>query len=123
MAGVRKILIVDDDPMLRRLLRATLTRRYQIAEAADGDEAVEAARREQPDLIVMDVRMPHLNGIAACERIKQPPAICPAKILMLTVYGRIADMERARSVGADGYLVKPYSPPALLGEIERLLAG
>jgi len=119
--AVPKILLVDDDVGLRRLVRLTLGPDYDVIEANDGEEAIEVAQREHPDLVFMDIRMPKLGGYEACLRIKQSPDTCHAKVVMLTANTREEDREKGHSVGADGYLTKPYSPLALLAKVEELI--
>ncbi len=116
-----KILLVDDDMGLRRLVRLTLGPDYDVMEANDGEEAVEIAQREHPDLVFMDIRMPRLGGYEACRRIKQNPDTCHIKVVILTANTSDEDGDKGESVGADGYLTKPYSPLALLAKVEELV--
>lgn len=116
-----KILLVDDDTGLRRLVRLTLGPDYDVIEATDGQEAVELTQRERPDLVFMDIRMPRLSGYEACRRIKESPDTSQIKIVMLTANTREEDRERGVSVGCDAYLTKPYSPLALLAKVEELI--
>lgn len=118
---VSKILLVDDDVGLRRLVRLTLGPDYDVIEANDGEEAVEIALREHPDLIFMDIRMPRLSGYEACRRIKENPETSNAKVVILTANMSDEDREKGAAVGADGYLTKPYSPLALLAKVEELV--
>ena len=116
-----KILLVDDDVGLRRLVRLTLGPDYDVIEANDGEEAVEITQREHPDLVFMDIRMPRLSGYEACRRIKQNPETANTKVVILTANMSDEDRERGAAVGADGYLTKPYSPLALLAKVEELV--
>ncbi len=118
---VSKILLVDDDVGLRRLVRLTLGPDYDVIEANDGEEAVEIALREHPDLVFMDIRMPRLSGYEACRRIKENPETSNAKVVILTANMSDEDREKGAAVGADGYLTKPYSPLALLAKVEELV--
>jgi len=120
---VPKILLVDDDLGLRRLVRLTLGPDYDIVEADDGEAAVELTQREHPDLVFMDIRMPRLSGYEACRRIKQSPETAKTKVVMLTANTREEDRERGEAVGADGYMTKPYSPLALLAKVEELIGA
>lgn len=115
-----KILLVDDDVGLRRLVRLTLGPDYEILEANDGEEAVALAQRERPDLVFMDIRMPRLSGYEACRQIKQSPLTAHTKVVMLTANTRDEDRAMGEAVGADGYMTKPYSPLALLAKVEEL---
>lgn len=116
-----KVLLVDDDPGLRKLVRLTLGPDYEIIEAMDGAEAVEIARREHPDVVFMDVRMPRVNGFEACRLIKADPESRGAKVVMLTAHARDDDRDKGEDCGADDYITKPYSPLALLRRVEQLL--
>jgi CheY-like chemotaxis protein len=118
---VSKILLVDDDMGLRRLVRLTLGPDYDVIEANDGEEAVEITQREHPDLVFMDIRMPRLSGYEACRRIKENPETANTKVVILTANMSDEDRERGAAVGADGYLTKPYSPLALLAKVEELV--
>ncbi len=121
VVAVPKILLVDDDMGLRRLVRLTLGPDYDVFEANDGQEAIEVARREHPDLVFMDIRMPKLSGYEACRLIKESPDTANAKVVMLTANTRDEDREIGERVGADGYMTKPYSPLALLAKVEELI--
>ena len=121
VVAVPKILLVDDDMGLRRLVRLTLGPEYDVFEANDGQEAIEVARREHPDLVFMDIRMPRLSGYEACRMIKGSPDTSSAKVVMLTANARDEDRDFGQSVGADGYMTKPYSPLALLAKVEELI--
>lgn len=116
-----KILLVDDDVGLRRLVRLTLGPDYDVIEANDGEEAVEIALRERPDLVFMDIRMPRLGGYEACRRIKQNPDTSHVKVVILTANPNDEGEDKGESIGADGYLTKPYSPLALLAKVEELV--
>lgn len=118
-----KILLVDDDMGLRRLVRLTLGPDYDVFEANDGQEAIEVARRERPDLVFMDIRMPRLSGYDACRMIKGSPDTSHTKVVMLTANTRDEDRDFGQSVGADGYMTKPYSPLALLAKVEELIGA
>jgi CheY-like chemotaxis protein len=115
------VLVVDDDAGLRGLVRATLGDDYEVLEASDGVEAVALARHASPDLVLLDVRMPRLNGIQACARIKETPAARP-RVVMITAFGSAEIQAQARAAGADAFLAKPYSPLALLQQVGDLLA-
>jgi CheY-like chemotaxis protein len=118
----RTILIVDDDPGIRRLIATTLedVSGYRMAEAGDGEEAVERARNAQPSIVFLDIDMPRLNGIETCRRLRSDPATAAATIVMLT--GDSGDVvERgAQDAGADLFLTKPFSPLHLLRLVDRI---
>jgi CheY-like chemotaxis protein len=116
---VKKIMLADDDPTIRLLVNATLRNdAYQLIEASDGEEALVLARDEMPDLILLDVSMPKLDGLEVCRRLKSDPQTRGIRIIMLTA--RAPDTE-GESLGADGYFTKPFSPLALLGKIGEML--
>lgn len=122
----KKILIADDEEPLRLLVRATLEdesgeRRYEIIEAADGHETLEVARRERPELILLDIQMPGLSGLEVCKMLKEDPATSDLMIVMLTAKGQPSDRERGLAAGANGYFAKPFSPLELLQLVDRVM--
>jgi two-component system KDP operon response regulator KdpE len=113
------ILVVDDEPQIRRVMRTTLaTHGYVIREATTGEEAVEAVRKERPDLILLDVNMPGIGGIEAAREIRE---MCDAPIIMLTVRNAERDKVVALDAGADDYVVKPFGIEELLARIRAAL--
>jgi two-component system, OmpR family, KDP operon response regulator KdpE len=113
------ILVVDDEPQIRRVLRATLSAEgYTIVEAREGREALEKLRSERPNLVLMDVNMPVMDGLEACREIR---ASSPVPIIMLTVRGAEKDKVRALDAGADDYVVKPFGMRELLARIRVAL--
>jgi CheY-like chemotaxis protein len=119
---MKKVLIADDERALRLLVRATLeSSRIAILEAANGREALELARAEKPDLVLLDVQMPELDGFTVCQMIKADPATSHIPVVILTAYGFASDAERSKGVGAAHHLMKPFSPFALLNLVNRLL--
>jgi len=116
------ILIVDDEPPILDLVRFTLEdAEVRVVEASDGVEALALARRLRPDLILLDVHMPRLDGLEACRQIRRDPALAQTPIVRLTAAGQEADRARGREAGADEYLTKPFSPLALLALVEALV--
>ena len=114
-----KILVVDDDRELLGLISFALRQAgYLVIEAADGLEAVAAFEREQPDLALLDVNLPGLNGFEVCRRIREQSA---APIMMLTVRSAEEDEVKGLDLGADDYLTKPFSPRTLLARVRALL--
>lgn len=115
------ILLADDETHLRTLVRTTLEDpRYRIVEASNGTAALELARRERPDLVVLDLMMPGLTGLEVLERLRVEPDTARVPIVMLTATGQEKDRVRALALGADAYLVKPFSPLELLQTVESL---
>jgi CheY-like chemotaxis protein len=118
------VLVVDDEPAILELVRFTLEDdQLRVVEAADGEAALEAARRERPDLIFLDVHMPRLGGLEACRRIRQDPLLSHSRIVLLTAADQPADRARGLAAGADEYLAKPFSPLALFALVRTLLPG
>jgi CheY-like chemotaxis protein len=119
---MQTILLADDEKPLRILVHTTLAGPdYRILEANDGLEALEIARREKPDLLVLDWMMPALTGLEVTKRLRQDPATAGIPIIMLTAKGQEADRELAVRVGITAYLVKPFSPLALLERVRETL--
>jgi two-component system KDP operon response regulator KdpE len=113
------VLVVDDEPQIRRVMRATLTTEgYTVIEARNGAEALDRLRDGYPDLILLDMNMPVLDGLQACREIR---AISGAPIIMLTVRSADKDKVRALDAGADDYVVKPFSIEELLARVRALL--
>jgi two-component system phosphate regulon response regulator PhoB len=117
-----KVLIADDQANMRSLVRLTLeTGRFEIFEAADGDAALEVARREQPDLVFLDWTMPGLPGVDVCRALREDPATAGARIVMLTARSQPEDRDTAHAMGADDYITKPFSPIQLLEKVRDVL--
>lgn len=116
------ILIADDDPSLRLLVTTTLADdSLVLLEARDGTQALELARQERPDLILLDVAMPGLTGLEVCRALKAAAATAQLPVVMLTAQGQENDRERGLQAGAAAYLTKPFSPLQLLRLVEDLL--
>ncbi|MHB1131508.1 MAG: response regulator [Chloroflexota bacterium] len=118
----KKILLVDDDPVVRRVVEMTLGEAYETLHAADGRLAMEMVRVERPDLVLMDIAMPNLDGLAACASLKADPATRSISVIMLTGFAAGPAQDTALQAGADGFFAKPFSPLALLDTIERCLS-
>jgi len=113
------ILVVDDEPQIRRVLRSTLTSQgYVIIDAKTGEEGLESARKNKPDLVLLDVNMPGMGGIEACREIRRSS---DAPIIMLTVRNAERDKVLALDAGADDYVVKPFGIEELLARIRAAL--
>ncbi len=121
----RAVLIVDDDPFIRKLIVTTLegVSTFDLHEASDGEEAVQAARREGPRLVFLDIDMPRLDGIEACRQMRASRRWTGAKIVMLTASADATARERAAAAGADRFLTKPFSPLDLLRLVDELDDG
>jgi DNA-binding response OmpR family regulator len=113
------ILVVDDEPLYQRLLQINLeTESYEVISASNGEEALEVFTNKKPDLIIMDIMMPKLDGLATCERIRQFSSV---PIIMLTAKGEEQDRVKGLNVGADDYVVKPFSATELLARVRAVL--
>lgn len=118
-AGKTRILVVDDEPRYVRAIQVNLeTSGYQVLTARDGATAVECAAIEEPDLIILDVRMPGLDGFQACEQIRE---FSTAPVIMLTALAEDADKVKGLDVGADDYVTKPFSADELLARVRAVL--
>jgi two-component system, OmpR family, response regulator MprA len=115
-----RVLVVDDDAPIRRMLARTLAAEgYEVALASDGGEALADVERAPPDLVVLDVAMPGLDGLAVCRRLRRKGVSAP--ILMLTARDAVADRVAGLDAGADDYLVKPFAPEELAARLRALL--
>lgn len=117
----KKILIADDEPSIRLLVRSILSNNYTVIEAADGQEAVEAAQKHKPALILMDILMPKKDGLQACYEIKSNLATKAIPVVMLTAVDQELDRKLCAELGAAQYITKPFSPQELLDTINQLL--
>jgi len=117
------ILIVDDEENVRRLLRSMLGNKYIVLEAKDGEVAIDIARSQKPDFILMDIMMPNMDGYTACHTIKQDPATKTIPVVMLTAAGQELNKKLAQEMGADGYITKPFGLLELLNTVERFLTN
>lgn len=116
------ILIADDDPDMLALTKFKLEQSgHRVITASDGREALAQARIEAPDVAVLDVMMPHVDGLAVCHELSSCTSQ-PTRILLLSARGREADVEAGFRAGADDYVIKPFSPRELMTRIEALLA-
>jgi len=114
-----RILVVDDKPQIRRIMRTTLTSAgYEVDDAKTGEEALEKVRAFRPDLVLLDINMPGMGGLAACRTIRAETSIA---IVMLTVRNSEADKVEALDAGADDFVTKPFSTPELLARIRAAL--
>ncbi len=116
---VTRILVVDDEPRYVRLMEANLiSEGYDVLKAYDGQSAVEMVADKQPDLVLLDVMMPGLDGFGACERIREFSSV---PIIMVTAKGEEQDRVRGLDVGADDYIVKPFSATEMLARVRAVL--
>jgi CheY-like chemotaxis protein len=118
----KKILIVDDEPNVRRLVRTILSKDFIVLEAEDGRQAIDIACTQKPDLILMDIMMPRVDGYTACSAIKNDPTTKSIPVLMLTAVGFELNVKLSQQMGADAYMTKPFNSQALLDKIAQFLA-
>jgi len=118
---MKKILIADDRYEVVELVKATLEGEdYQVIDASDGKEALEKIKREKPDLVLLDIIMPKMDGFEVLSEVKKDPKTKEIPIIMLTAKGQKLDKDKGRRLGAQDYIVKPFSPSHLLIKIEEV---
>jgi DNA-binding response OmpR family regulator len=121
--AAKKILVVDDDPEILGMLDIRLGKRgYHVISAADGEQALEQARKEKPSLVVLDVMMPRMNGWEVARALRQDPVTHGVKIVMLTAIGAQMNEMTSPLYGVDAYLDKPFQFAELEKKIDELLA-
>jgi len=119
---MKKVLLVDDKREIRLLVQTTLRGSdYEFYSATNGKEAVEKALSIKPDLILLDVTMPEMDGFEACRQIRSSPETKSIPVIMLTGRGQEADIEKGKECGADDYFTKPFSPLELLKKVDEIL--
>ena len=118
-----KILIAEDEPDIRDLVAFTLRfAGYEVVTCSNGEEAVELANKEVPDLILLDVRMPRLTGYDACKKIKDTPELKDIPVVFLSAKGQEAEIQSGMEAGAEEYLLKPFAPDQLTDRVRVILA-
>jgi DNA-binding response OmpR family regulator len=119
----KQVLIVDDEPNIVISLEFLLLREgFEVRVARDGEVGLAKIRESHPDLVVLDVMMPKLDGFAVLEAVRADPALQSTRILMLTAKGREADQKKGLGLGADAYIAKPFSTHELVDKVRELLA-
>lgn len=117
----KRILAVDDEVFIRRLLEVNLQRAgYRVSTACDGQDALEKIHADRPDMVVLDVMMPRIDGFEMLRRLKSDPKTATIPVLMLTAKAQDADIFKGWQYGADMYLTKPFNPAELLVFVKRL---
>jgi len=114
------VLIVDDEPNVRRLSRTILSKNFDVLEAEDGRQAIEIANTQKPDIILMDMMMPKMDGLTACLEIKKNPVTKSIPVIMVTAIGFELNIKLSQQMGATGYLTKPFSPQDLINAIVKV---
>lgn len=117
----KRILIADDDPVILRLIQVNLELEgYEVITAANGIEAVKEATAQIPDLVILDIMMPRLDGYQACEQLKANDATKDIPVVFLSAKAQQGDIEKGKTYGVAEYLTKPFDPSELLEVVERL---
>jgi two-component system alkaline phosphatase synthesis response regulator PhoP len=117
-----KVLVVDDEVNITQILEFSIgSEGYEVLTASNGEEAIDKARREQPDLIILDIMMPKIDGYEACRILKANPITKNIPVVLLTAKGRDIDKRLGYEVGASDYIIKPFSPNKLIERIHELL--
>jgi two-component system cell cycle response regulator DivK len=120
----KRILIVEDQEDNRAILRDLLSQAgYDLIEATDGGQGVDLAQKERPDLILMDIQLPVIDGYEAARRIKGDAQLKGIPIIAVTSYALSGDEAKARAAGCDGYVTKPFSPRQLLAKVREYMPG
>ena len=118
----KRILVVEDQEDNRQIIRDLLSATdYEIMEAETGEQALEAVAKQRPDLILMDIQLPGIDGYETTRRIKADPALRSIPIIAVTSYALSGEEQKARAAGCDEYVPKPYSPRQLLAKIRQYL--
>ena len=118
----KKVLIVDDEPNIVMSLDFLMKKNgFAVFIARDGEEALALAQREVPDVIILDIMMPDVDGYEVCRQLKATPALSHIRIIFLSAKSKELDIERGYAAGADLYLTKPFSPRVLLENVRSLL--
>ncbi|MEO0023329.1 MAG: response regulator transcription factor [candidate division WOR-3 bacterium] len=122
MSEKKKILIVEDEANLRELVKARLEENnYEVITVADGFNAITQSRKVKPDLIILDLMIPHIDGYAVCRVLKSTPELSSIPVIMFTARTSMDDLRRGMEMGADAYLMKPFKPEEMLAKIRELL--
>jgi len=121
-AGKRRVLVADDDSTIRALVQATVENSgFECRVSGDGGEALELLRNWQPDLAVLDVNMPNKNGFEVLSSVRNDPVTRDIRVILLTARQQETDVMRGFGLGADDYVIKPFSPMELIARVKRLL--
>lgn len=119
-----KILIVEDEPAIAENLQALLNAKgYEVSLAGDGSAGVAQARKDKPDVVLLDVMLPKMGGFDVCRILKMDPAFAKTKVVMITGLGRMGDVETAFKNGADDYIIKPFDAERLFKKLDKVLAA
>ncbi len=119
----KKILIADDEIHIVQIVKFNLEKRggYKVITAKNGEEGLELAKQEKPDLVLSDVMMPKMSGFQFCEELRKDPEIKDIPFIILTAKGQESDIKTGENMGATDYITKPFSPKALLSKVAEIL--
>lgn len=118
----KRILVVDDEQDIVKMVGLRLKANgYEVLSANDGQQGLETAQKEKPDLIILDVMMPKMDGYKVCGLLKKDSRFAKTPIIMFTAKAQDKDKDLGREVGANAYLTKPFDPPALIAKVKELL--
>ena len=118
-----RILIADDEQDIRDLLTFTLRfAGYEVIVASNGEEAFQLAQQEKPELVLLDVRMPRMNGYEACRYIKADPALRHIPVVFVSAWGQDSEVKLGMEAGAAGYVIKPFEPNLIILKVAELVA-
>lgn len=119
----RRILLIEDDPDIQKMIQLTLKFQggHQVTLASDGLEGLAKAAEEQPDAILLDVTMPHMDGYETCRRLKADPATAAIPVIFMSGRAQPSDTQKGLALGAVGYLVKPFDPMTLSDRLDAIL--
>jgi len=117
----KTVLIVDDEPSVRLAISRMLGKDYNILEATNGEEAINITNEQKPNLILMDLMMPQMDGYTACLKIKSDPSTIAIPVVMLTAIGHELNKKFAEEMGADGYITKPFTQQDLLHTVSLFM--
>ena len=117
-----RVLIVEDEPHIVESLSFVLSREgFSVASVLDGEAAVESLRRDPPDLVILDVMIPRLNGFEVLKVAKSDPALKAIPVIVLTAKGQLQDRRLAEEIGSDGFMTKPFSNREIVEQVRRLI--
>jgi DNA-binding response OmpR family regulator len=118
------VLVIDDDPVIVKLLRVNFELEgFNVISAGDGQEGLDAARRQRPDVVISDIMMPKMNGLELVSTLKSDPATADLPVILLSAKAQLADVQRGFELGADDYVTKPFDPIELIDKVTALAAA
>lgn len=121
--SVRKILIVDDEPNIVMSLEYAFKKKaFEVFVARDGTEALEIAKKQIPNVIILDIMMPQMDGYETLKRLRKDKNLADTKVIFLSAKSKMADVEKGLDMGADSYMTKPFSIKKIITDVEQLIA-